>query len=116
MGFFSVDGFGAFTFVGLDNYKKMLIDPTFWQCLRVTSVYVALIVPAFYVSGLGLALLVQRTNRFNTVMNGNLEEAARYRDQYLADHPDSKLADYIFPFKPKDLNHYFEGLRRAGFV
>jgi multiple sugar transport system permease protein len=68
MGFFSVDGFGAFTFVGLDNYKKMLIDPTFWQCLRVTSVYVVLIVPAFYVSGLGLALLVQRTNRFNTVM------------------------------------------------
>jgi DNA-binding SARP family transcriptional activator len=49
-------------------------------------------------------------------MNGNLEEAARSRDQYLADHPDSKLADYIFPFKPKDLNHYFEGLRRAGFV
>lgn len=68
MGFFNVDGFGAFTFVGLDNYKKMLIDPTFWQCLRVTSVYVVLIVPAFYVTGLGLALLVQRTNRFNTVM------------------------------------------------
>ena len=49
-------------------------------------------------------------------MNGNLQEAARYRDHYLADHPDFRLADYIFPFKPKDLNHYFEGLRRAGFV
>ncbi|WP_291385960.1 sugar ABC transporter permease [Devosia sp.] len=68
MGFFNVNGFGAFTFVGLDNYKKMLIDPTFWQCLKATSVYVVLIVPALYVSGLGLALLVQRTNRFNTVM------------------------------------------------
>jgi DNA-binding SARP family transcriptional activator len=49
-------------------------------------------------------------------MNGNLQEAARYRDDYLADHPDFRLADYLFPFKPKDLNHYFEGLRRAGFV
>ncbi len=68
IGFFNVNGFGAFTFVGLDNYKKMLIDPTFWQCLKVTALYVVLIVPALYLSGLGLALLVQRTNRFNTVM------------------------------------------------
>jgi multiple sugar transport system permease protein len=68
MGFFNVDGFGAFAFVGLDNYKKMLIDPTFWQCLKVTALYVVLIVPALYLSGLGLALLVQRTNRFNSVM------------------------------------------------
>lgn len=68
MGFFNVDGFGAFTFVGLDNYRKMLIDPTFWQSLKVTALYVVLIVPALYVAGLGLALLVQRTNRFNTVM------------------------------------------------
>ncbi len=68
MGFFNVNGFGAFTFVGLDNYRKMLIDPTFWQCLKVTALYVVLIVPALYVTGLGLALLVQRTNRFNTVM------------------------------------------------
>ena len=49
-------------------------------------------------------------------MNGNLDAAARHRDDYLADHPDFRLADYIFPFKPRDLNHYFEGLRRAGFV
>lgn len=68
MGFFNVNGFGAFTFVGLDNYHKMLIDPTFWQCLKVTAFYVVLIVPALYVTGLSLALLVQRTNRFNSVM------------------------------------------------
>jgi multiple sugar transport system permease protein len=68
MGFFNVNGFGAFTWAGLDNYKKMLIDPTFWQCLKVTALYVVLIVPALYVTGLALALLVQRTNRFNTVM------------------------------------------------
>jgi DNA-binding SARP family transcriptional activator len=49
-------------------------------------------------------------------MNGNLEEAARHRDIYLAAHPEFRLADYIFPFKREQLDHYFEGLRRAGFV
>ena len=49
-------------------------------------------------------------------MNGNLEEAARHRDIYLAAHPDFRLADYIFPFKKEQLDHYFEGLKRAGFV
>jgi DNA-binding SARP family transcriptional activator len=49
-------------------------------------------------------------------MNGNLEEAARHRDIYLAQHPDFRLADYLFPLKPKEHGHYFEGLRRAGFV
>ena len=68
MGFFDVNGFGQFTFVGLANYRKMMVDPVFWQCLRVTITYMAILVPALYVAGLGLALLVQRTNRFNTVM------------------------------------------------
>ena len=68
IGFFDVNGFGTFDFVGFDNYRRMLGDPLFWQCMKVTSVYVALLVPALYVSGLGLALLVQRPGRFNTVM------------------------------------------------
>ena len=68
IGFFDVNGFGAFGFVGFANYQRMAADPLFWQCLRVTGLYVVLLVPALYVSGLGLALLVQRTNRFNTVM------------------------------------------------
>jgi len=68
IGFFDVNGFGTFTFVGLANYQRMAADPLFWQCMRVTSIYVVLLVPALYCSGLGLALLVQRTNRFNSVM------------------------------------------------
>jgi multiple sugar transport system permease protein len=68
MGFFDVNGFGQFTFVGLANYQKMLVDPIFWQCLRVTLTYMVLLVPGLYLSGLGLALLVRRTNRFTTVM------------------------------------------------
>jgi multiple sugar transport system permease protein len=68
IGFFDVNGFGAFTFVGFGNYQRMWADPLFWQCIRVTALYVVLLVPALYVSGLGLALLVQKTNRFNAVM------------------------------------------------
>jgi tetratricopeptide (TPR) repeat protein len=50
-------------------------------------------------------------------MNGNLEEAGRLRDVYLSEHPDFRLADYIYPFvKREQLERYFEGLRRAGFV
>jgi tetratricopeptide (TPR) repeat protein len=50
-------------------------------------------------------------------MNGNLAEAQRQRDIYLAAHPDFKLADYMFPQRRKeDREHYLEGLRRAGFV
>lgn len=68
MGFFDVNGFGQFSFVGLANYQKMLADQVFWRCLGVTLTYMVLLVPSLYVSGLGLALLVQRSNRFNTVM------------------------------------------------
>ncbi len=50
-------------------------------------------------------------------MNGNLREASRNRDIYLAAHPDFRLADYMLPQRrPEDREHYLEGLRRAGFV
>jgi multiple sugar transport system permease protein len=65
LGFFSVSGFGEYAFVGLDNYRRMLGDPLFWRSLRVTILYVVLLVPALYVTGLGLALLVQRNSRFS---------------------------------------------------
>lgn len=65
LGFFSVSGFGDYSFVGLDNYRRMIGDPQFWRCLRVTLVYTAMLVPALYVCGLGLALLIQKNTRFN---------------------------------------------------
>ena len=68
LGFFEIDGFGGVKFVAFNNYHRMGLDPLFWQSLRVTLAYVALMVPALYVSGLGLALLVQRTNAFNGVL------------------------------------------------
>src|SRR5215469_15398775 len=60
LGFFSVDGFGGYKFVGLANYNRMLRDPLFMKSLGVTIVYVLCLVPGLYVSGLGLALLVRQ--------------------------------------------------------
>ena len=60
LGFFSVDGFGGYKFVGLANYNRMLRDPLFMKSLGVTMVYVLCLVPGLYVSGLGLGLLVRQ--------------------------------------------------------
>ena len=60
LGFFSVDGFGGYKFVGLANYYRMFRDPLFLGSLWVTIVYVICLVPGLYVSGLGLALLVRQ--------------------------------------------------------
>jgi multiple sugar transport system permease protein len=65
---FEVDGFGGFKFVGLANYARMWGDPIFWAALGVTARFTIMLVPLLYVAGLGLALLVQPTSRFNTVM------------------------------------------------
>jgi len=60
LGFFTVSGFGTYTFIGLANYQRMLADPLFLGSLQVTAQYVLVLVPGLYVSGLGLALLVKR--------------------------------------------------------
>lgn len=59
MGLFSVDGFGAISFAGLDNYELMLSDRLLWKSLGVTALYTALFVPIAFLAGLGLALLVR---------------------------------------------------------
>jgi multiple sugar transport system permease protein len=68
LGFYEVDGFGSYRFVGLANYAKMMRDPLFWQSAKVTALYAIMLVPLLYVCGLGLALLVQKTNRFNGIV------------------------------------------------
>jgi multiple sugar transport system permease protein len=68
LGLFEVNGFGAYRFVGMANYARMMRDPLFWSAARVTALYAVMLVPLLYVTGLGLALLVQKTNRFNAVM------------------------------------------------
>ncbi|WP_225768768.1 carbohydrate ABC transporter permease [Inquilinus sp. Marseille-Q2685] len=65
LGFFGVTGFGGYRFVGLANYRRMLADPLFLESLKVTLLYVVLLVPSLYATGLGLALLVHRHSRFS---------------------------------------------------
>jgi multiple sugar transport system permease protein len=65
LGFFEVDGFGGYRFTGLSNYRRMWADPLFWQSLRATLLYAVMLVPSLYVAGLGLALLVEKTNAWN---------------------------------------------------
>jgi multiple sugar transport system permease protein len=60
LGFFNVDGFGSYKFVGLANYERMFHDPLFLKSLGITGLYVLILVPALYVTGLGLALLVSQ--------------------------------------------------------
>lgn len=56
---FSVDGFGNYTYVGLDNFRQMAHDDLLWQSVRVTLEYVVAFVPISFAAGLGLALLVR---------------------------------------------------------
>jgi multiple sugar transport system permease protein len=60
LGFFDVNGFGGYRFVGLANYNRMFRDSLFLESLWVTIVYVVCLVPGLYVTGLGLALLVRQ--------------------------------------------------------
>ncbi|MCZ2261776.1 MULTISPECIES: carbohydrate ABC transporter permease [unclassified Isoptericola] len=60
LGFFRIDGFGSFQFIGVGNYVRMAGDPQFWSSVRITLLYLVGVVPAIFVVGLGLALLVQQ--------------------------------------------------------
>ncbi len=68
LGFFKVSGSGDYQFIGLDNYRRMLHDPAFHKSLRVTATYAVVLVPALYITGLGLALLVKQPLRFIGVL------------------------------------------------
>lgn len=51
---------GLRDFIGLDHYTRMLSDQTFWESLRVTSLFVIYKVPIQIVLSLALAVLLQR--------------------------------------------------------
>jgi multiple sugar transport system permease protein len=68
LGFFTVDGFGNFAFAGLANYAKMFTDDQFLISLRVTLLYVFVLVPVLFFVSLGLALLVKQKIPFIGVL------------------------------------------------
>jgi ABC-type sugar transport system permease subunit len=58
--------------VGLDNYREMVSDRTFWVSIRVTLKYMVLSVPLYLVCGLLLSLLlnlkIRGINLFRTIL------------------------------------------------
>ncbi|HZA19804.1 MAG TPA: sugar ABC transporter permease, partial [Actinomycetota bacterium] len=51
------------SWVGLDNFERMLSDDLFWTALGNSAIYVALAVPLRIVAALGFALLLHRRSR-----------------------------------------------------
>lgn len=49
--------------VGLDNYRALADDPTFWKVMRNTVLYAALSIPLGTIAALGLALLLNHDVR-----------------------------------------------------
>lgn len=60
MSFQSVSTFGTSTWIGLENYTRMLGDPEFWQSLSNTLIYGAIQVPVTIVLSVLAAVLVNQ--------------------------------------------------------
>jgi multiple sugar transport system permease protein len=59
--------FGKLTnFIGLGNYQKLLGDVLFWESIKVTLIFAAVVVVVEFVLGLILALLLTEEVRFRT--------------------------------------------------
>jgi len=54
---------GSGTFIGVDNYTKMLGDPLFWNALMVTLWYVVINIGVQTVLAIGIAVLMHRLTR-----------------------------------------------------
>lgn len=48
------------TFVGIQNYQRILYDPLFWQALGHTLLFTAIATPSLIAMGMGLALVLNR--------------------------------------------------------
>lgn len=51
-------------FVGLANYRELLVDPVFWKAALNTLLYAVITVPLELVLGLAIASLIQSVNHF----------------------------------------------------
>ncbi len=55
-------------FVGLANYARLAADPVFWESLRNTLIYAAMLVPLQTATGLALAVMIQQPTRWVGVL------------------------------------------------
>jgi multiple sugar transport system permease protein len=51
------------TWAGLLNYRTLIDDPLFWKSLRVTTIFVLVVVPGMIAIGYGIALLLNQRVR-----------------------------------------------------
>lgn len=94
-------------YVGLDNFREMRHDDLFWQSLKVTFKYAAILVPIFQVVSLLTAMLL------NTNVRGvTLYRAAFYLPTVVPVAAAAFLWGWIFNPEFGLLNHY---LRKLGF-
>ncbi|MET8000448.1 carbohydrate ABC transporter permease [Nonomuraea glycinis] len=63
---------GEWSFIGADNYVRLLDDVNFWLSLRVTLVYAAIYVPLTVVVSLGTALLLNQVVFMRGLFRGML--------------------------------------------
>ncbi|MFG3436392.1 carbohydrate ABC transporter permease [Nonomuraea sp. NPDC047897] len=63
---------GEWSFVGADNYARLLDDTNFWTSLRVTLVYAAVYVPLTVLVALGTALLLNQVVFLRGLFRGML--------------------------------------------
>ncbi|MCF7944143.1 MAG: sugar ABC transporter permease [Spirochaetia bacterium] len=54
-------------FVGLQNYKEMLLDPEFWASFKFTFIYIITVVPSAILLGFIIAMLLDQVTRFRGV-------------------------------------------------
>lgn len=63
---------GARTFVGLDNFRYLFDDPTFWSSIQVTAIFGIIVNPLQIALALALAILVNQSLRgigiFRTIL------------------------------------------------
>lgn len=55
-------------FIAFDNYLRAFDDRFFWNSIQVTIIFTVISVLLTIVIGLGIALVLQRTSRFNTFL------------------------------------------------
>ncbi|WP_147915379.1 carbohydrate ABC transporter permease [Ruania zhangjianzhongii] len=63
LSFTSWDLLSPAEFIGLQNYRDMIVDPVFWNALQVTAWYVVINIGVQTVVALLLAVLMQRLSR-----------------------------------------------------
>ncbi|MBP3040313.1 sugar ABC transporter permease [Bacillaceae bacterium Marseille-Q3522] len=57
---------GSMSFIGIDNYSRLLQDPEFWQAFKNTFLFIIGYLPIVMILGLGCALLLNQKIRFRT--------------------------------------------------